>query len=77
MDRRVEKEVWGRVEQLRQDGKLPPHPTEEEIMNEPTALANSEYRLNEKPYIYESPDKGKTVYRRKFREYPIERERLK
>lgn len=76
MEKNISKEVWSRVEKLREDGKLPP-PTEEDFENEPTALANSEYRLNEKPYIYESPDKGKTIYRRKLGEYPIERERLK
>jgi len=77
MEKRIEEEVWERVRQLKEEGKLPPEPTQEELDNEPTALANSVYRLEESPYIYESPDKGKTVYRRKFKEYPIERERLK
>lgn len=77
MEKKIVKEVWERVKKLREDGKLPPEPTQEELNDEPTALANSGYRLEESPYIYESPDKGKTVYRRKLNEYPIERERLK
>jgi hypothetical protein len=40
------KEIWDRVNQLRKEGKLPEW-TEEEIMDEPTALANSQYRLEE------------------------------
>lgn len=77
MENRKENEVWERVKQLRDEGKLPPEPTQEELYDEPTALANSQYRLEEGPYIYESPNKGKTVYKRKFREYPIEREKIK
>ena len=77
MENRIEKEVWERVKQLREEGKLPPEPTQEELDDEPTALANSQYRLEEEPYIYESSNKGKTVYKRKFREYPIEREKIK
>ena len=38
----------------------------EETLNEPLKNTNTEI------YIYESPDKGKTVYRRKFME--MERE---
>lgn len=77
MENRIEKEVWERVKQLREEGKLPPEPTQEELDDEPTALANSQYRLEEEPYIYESPNEGKTVYKRKFTEYPIEREKIK
>jgi|688.fasta_scaffold00077_57 hypothetical protein len=36
-----------------------------------------EKQTEDKPYIYESPDKGKTIYKRKLGEYPIERERIK
>lgn len=36
----VAKKVWDTVEELREEGKLP-NPTEEDIKNEPTALANS------------------------------------
>jgi len=39
-----EKEIWDRVTKLKEEGKLPPEPTEEEIIEEPTALANSQYR---------------------------------
>jgi hypothetical protein len=35
--------IWKRVNQLRKEGKLEP-PTTEDIINEPTALANSQYR---------------------------------
>jgi hypothetical protein len=35
--------VWDQVEKLREEGKLPPL-TAEDIANEPTALANSQYR---------------------------------
>ena len=38
------KRVWDRVAKLREEGKLPPLPTEEELKDEPTALANSKYR---------------------------------
>ena len=37
------KRVWERVKQLKAEGKLPPDPTEEEIMDEPTALAFTPY----------------------------------
>jgi len=35
--------VWEKVAELREEGKLPPPPTEEELKDEPTALANSQY----------------------------------
>lgn len=38
--------VWERVGELREEGKLP-IPTEEDLADEPTALANSQYRLEE------------------------------
>jgi hypothetical protein len=38
------KRVWETVDRLRDEGKLPPLPTEEELEDEPTALANSGYR---------------------------------
>jgi hypothetical protein len=38
--------VWEKVNQLREEGKLP-IPTEEDLAGEPTALANSRYRLEE------------------------------
>ena len=38
-----EKKVWDKVRELREEGKLP-ELTQEEIEEEPTALANSEYR---------------------------------
>jgi hypothetical protein len=36
--------VWEKVAELREEGKLSPLPTEEELKDEPTALANSQYR---------------------------------
>ena len=36
--------VWEKVAELREEGKLSPFPTEEELKDEPTALANSQYR---------------------------------
>ena len=41
----VEKQVWAKVDELRKEGKLP-IPTEEDLADEPTALANSQYRLD-------------------------------
>ena len=41
-----EKRIWKKVKELRKKGILP-IPTQEDIKNEPTALANSEYRLNQ------------------------------
>ena len=43
------KRVWEKVKELREEGKLP-IPTEEDLADEPTALANSQYR-NEEPMI--------------------------
>ena len=40
------KKVWAKVEELREEGKLP-KTTEEDDSSEPTTLANSEYRLEE------------------------------
>ena len=39
-----EKEIWDKVAQLKEEGQLPSEPTEEEKIEEPTALANSQYR---------------------------------
>jgi hypothetical protein len=49
--------VWEKVNQLREEGKLP-IPTEEDLADEPTALANSQYRLEE---IEETPSIEDTV----------------
>jgi hypothetical protein len=46
MSKKEEKRIWKKVKELRRKGILP-IPTEEDIKNEPTALANSEYRLNQ------------------------------
>lgn len=40
----VEKRVWERASKLREEGKLPT-PTAEDLTDEPSALANSQYRL--------------------------------
>jgi len=40
------KKVWDRIRKLREEGKLP-KTTEKDVINEPTALANSQYRLEE------------------------------
>lgn len=40
------KKFWGRIKRLREEGKLPT-PTQEDIENEPTALANSEHRTSD------------------------------
>ena len=42
----VAKKVWEKVDELRKEGKLPT-PTQEDLDNEPTALANSQYREQE------------------------------
>lgn len=63
MEKKIKKDVWSDIEEIREESGLPPIPTEKEIYDE--------------TYIYESPDKGDTIYKRKFREYPIERERIK
>jgi hypothetical protein len=39
-----EKEIWDRVAKLRKEGQLPTESTEEETIEEPIALANSQYR---------------------------------
>ena len=39
-------QIWDKVAELREEGKLPT-PTQEDIENEPTALANSQYREQE------------------------------
>lgn len=39
------KRVWKDVERLREEGKLPPTPTEEELADEPTALAFTPYEI--------------------------------
>lgn len=49
--------VWETVKELRKEGKLP-IPTEEDLADEPTALANSQYRLEE---IEETPSIEDTV----------------
>lgn len=41
--------VWDNVKKLREEGKLPPTPTEEELQDEPTALAFT-------PYEFENDD---------------------
>lgn len=39
-----EKNIWDRVNKLKEEGKLGPEPTEEEKQDEPSPLANSQYR---------------------------------
>jgi hypothetical protein len=46
MRKKEEKRIWKKVKELRKKGLLP-LPTEEDLKNEPTALANSQYRLNQ------------------------------
>lgn len=41
----IAKRVWEKVNELREDGKLPPEPTEEELKDEPTALAFTPYEI--------------------------------
>lgn len=50
--------VWEKVAELREEGKLSPLPTEEELKDEPTALANSQYRemVSEEEYDEEPID---------------------
>jgi hypothetical protein len=43
---KIEKSIWQKVKELRKKGKLP-NPTEEDIAEEPSALANSQYRNEE------------------------------
>jgi len=45
----LQKEVWERVKKLKEEGKLPELPTEEELLEEPTALSFT-------PYIDEEDD---------------------
>jgi len=45
MNKKEEKRIWKIVKKLRKKGLLPPL-TEDDKQNEPTALANSKYRLN-------------------------------
>ena len=47
MSKKEEKRIWKKVKELRKKGLLP-LPTEEDIKDEPTALANSQYRLENK-----------------------------
>ena len=46
MSKKEEKRIWKKVKELRKKGLLS-LPTEEDLKNEPTALANSQYRLNQ------------------------------
>ena len=39
--------VWEKVNELKEEGKLPPPPTEEELAEEPTALAFTPYEIEE------------------------------
>ena len=48
-----QKKVWDKVKELKKEGKLPPNPTEEEIIEEPTALAFTPYEIDE---VLETPD---------------------
>lgn len=43
----VSDRVWEKVSQLKTEGKLPPEPTEEELTDEPTALAFTPYDTEE------------------------------
>lgn len=44
---KIEGRVWEKVKELKKEGKLPPDTTPEEMEDEPTALANSQYRNEE------------------------------
>lgn len=44
MSKKEEKRIWKKVKELRKKGLLP-LPTADDIKDEPTALANSQYRL--------------------------------
>lgn len=46
MSKKEEKRIWKKVKELRKKGLLP-LPTADDIKDEPTALANSQYRLNQ------------------------------
>ena len=47
MSKKEERRIWKKVKELRKKGLLP-IPTQEDIENEPTALVNSQYRLENK-----------------------------
>ena len=47
MNKKEEKRIWKKVEKLRKKGLLP-LPNADEVQDEPTALANSQYRLENK-----------------------------
>jgi len=69
--------VWEKVAELREEGKLPPLPTEEELKDEPTALANSEYRetVVEEDYDDVIDDESVTDFDEEFlidMQHPIE-----
>jgi hypothetical protein len=46
MNKKEEKRIWKKVKELRKKGLLP-LPTADEDRDEPSALANSQYRLNQ------------------------------
>ena len=46
-EKKIENKVWEKVKELKKEGKLPPDTTSKELENEPTALANSQYRNEE------------------------------
>jgi hypothetical protein len=48
--------VWEKVKELREEGKLPPEPTEEELADEPTALAFTPYEKEEEEEEEENED---------------------
>jgi len=48
--------VWEKVKELREEGKLPPEPTEEELAEEPTALAFTPYEKEEEEEEEENED---------------------
>lgn len=39
--------IWAKVKELREEGKLPPEPTAEDLADEPTALAFTPYEIEE------------------------------
>ena len=47
MNKKEGKRIWKKVKELRKKGLLP-LPTADEIQDEPSALANSQYRLENK-----------------------------
>jgi len=46
MSKKEEKRIWKKVKELQKKGRFP-LPTAEDIKDEPAALANSQYRLNQ------------------------------